>query len=149
LGYCWCFRVVVVDKLFLVLGCSVFVVLGGIHFYLTMFTNKFEARESRVTSDMARVSPILTSRTSMWKAWIGFNISHSLGAIVFGLVYVIIALENYDYLKTSTALNVLLLVVPLILLMLAVRYWFNKPRNGILVGFGLILISLVLRTIPQ
>jgi len=137
------------DKLLLVAGCGVFVVLGIAHFVLTMFTNKFEARESRVTADMTRVSPILTSKTSMWKTWIGFNISHSLGAIVFGLVYIIIALENYDYLKTSTALNVLLLVVPLILLMLAVRYWFDKPRNGILVGFGLILISLVLRTIPQ
>jgi len=137
------------DKLFLVAGCAVFVVLGMLHFWLTMFTNKFEARDSRLTAEMTRVSPILTSRTSMWKAWIGFNISHSLGAIVFGLVYIIIALENYDYLKTSTSLNVLLLIVPLILLMLAVRYWFDRPRNGVIVGFGLIILSLILRMIPQ
>jgi len=137
------------DKLILVAGCAVFVFLGLAHFVLTMFTNKFEPRESQLTGEMNRVSPILTSKTSMWKTWIGFNISHSLGAIVFGLLYIIIALENYDYLKTSTPLNVLLLVVPLILLMLAVRYWFDRPRNGILVGFGLILISLVLRIIPQ
>jgi len=138
-----------VDKLFLVSGCSIFVVLGALHFWLTMFTNKFEARELQLTGAMARVSPILTSRTSMWNAWIGFNISHSLGAIVFGLVFDIIALENYEYLKTSVALNVLLLVVPLILFVLAVRYWFDKPRNGILAGFVLILISMVLRFRPE
>jgi hypothetical protein len=142
-------RKTAMDKLFLVAGCAVFVVLGMLHFWLTMFTNKFEARDSRLTAEMTRVSPILTSRTSMWKAWIGFNISHSLGAIVFGLVYIIIALENYDYLKTSTSLNVLLLIVPLILLMLAVRYWFDRPRNGVIVGFGLIILSLILRMIPQ
>jgi hypothetical protein len=142
-------RKTAMDKLFLVAGCAVFVVLGMLHFWLTMFTNKFEARDSRLTAEMTRVSPILTSRTSMWKAWIGFNISHSLGAIVFGLVYIIIALENYDYLKTSTSLSVLLLIVPLILLMLAVRYWFDRPRNGVIVGFGLIIVSLILRMIPQ
>jgi hypothetical protein len=110
-----------------------------------MFTNKFEARDSQLTAEMTRVSPILTSQMSMWNAWIGFNVSHSLGAISFGLVYIIIALENYEYLKTSVALNVLLLIVPLILLILAVKYWFKRPRNGILIGFGLILLSMVLR----
>jgi hypothetical protein len=133
------------DKLFVILGCSIFVLMGGVHLVWTMCTNKFEARDPQLTADMKRVSPVLTSRTSMWNAWKGFNASHSLGAIVFGLFFIIVALENYDYLKTSVALNVVLVIVPLSFLALAIKYWFDKPRNGILIGLSLILLSFVMR----
>lgn len=70
----------------------------------------------------------------MWKAWVGFNISHSPGAIPFGLVYIILAIGNYACLKSSFALNTLLVVVPLIFPTLAVKYWFSIPRNAIFAG---------------
>jgi hypothetical protein len=133
------------DKLFVILGSSIFVLLGSAHLVMTMFTNKFEARDAQLTEDMKRVSPILTRRTSMWNAWKGFNMSHSLGAILFGSFFIIVALENYQYLKTSVALNVVLIIVPLIFLVLAIKYWFDKPRNGILVGLSLILLSFAMR----
>ena len=136
------------DKILLVAGCSVFVVLGIIHFVFTLFTNKFEARDPALTESMKRISPILTGRTTMWNAWIGFNASHSLGAVLFGMFYIVIALENYPYLKSSAALNFLLLAVPALYLVLALRYWFDKPRNGILAGLALIVLSLLLRTYP-
>ena len=81
----------------------------------------------------------------MWNARKGFNMSHSLGAILFGSFFIIVALENYQYLKTSVALNVVLIIVPLIFLVLAIKYWFDKPRNGILVGLSLILLSFAMR----
>jgi hypothetical protein len=81
----------------------------------------------------------------MWNAWVGFNASHSLGAILFGLVFIILAFENYAYLKSSAALNTLLVAVPLIFTALAFRYWFSVPRNGIVAGTLLIAVSLALR----
>lgn len=81
----------------------------------------------------------------MWKGWVGFHISHSLGLMVFGSFYIIVALENYAYLKSSVPLNVILLAVPLLYLVVAVKYWFDRPRNGILVGFTLIALYFVLR----
>ncbi len=133
------------DKALLILGCLIFVLMGGLHAAWTLFTDKFEPRESGLLERMRQISPNLTRHTSMWNAWIGFNLSHSLGAMLFGLFYVVVALENYTYLRSSVALNVLLVAVPLIFLGLAIRYWFFAPRNGIVLATSLIILSLFLR----
>ena len=77
-------------------------------------------------------------RKSLECAGSGFNASHSLGAILFGLVFIILALENYVYLKSSVALNTLLVAGPLIFAALAFKYWFSVPRNWIIAGTLLI-----------
>jgi hypothetical protein len=136
------------EKILLLAGCAVFVYMGGIHLVYTLFTDKFQPRDAALVADMQRVSPVLTARVSMWNAWIGFNASHSLGAILFGGVFIVIALENYAYLRASIALNVILLLVPLSYLALAVIYWFSAPRNGILIATALIALSMASRLLP-
>ena len=137
------------EKITLVAGCAIFVVLGAMHLWLTFFGTSFEPREAKLADDMKRVNPVLTRQTTMWKAWVGFNASHSLGAILFGAVYIVIALENYSYLRTSIALNVMLLSFPLAYLALAIKYWFSKPRTGVLLASVLILLSMILRMFAQ
>lgn len=133
------------DKWLLILGCAVFVILGAAHLWLTLFSNKIEPRDAALVDAMKTISPMLTRQTTMWKAWVGFNVSHSLGAILFGLIYIVLALENYAYLKSSLVLNGLVLLVPVSYLVLAVKYWFRKPRNGIVVALVLILASIAVR----
>jgi len=65
--------------------------------------------------------------------------------MLFGVVFVAIALEDYAYLSASIALSVILLLFPLSYLALAVKYWFNAPRNGILAATILIALSIALR----
>jgi hypothetical protein len=36
---------------------------------------------------MSEVSPVITKERTMWRAWIGFDASHSMGAILFGPIY--------------------------------------------------------------
>jgi hypothetical protein len=47
---------------------------------------------------MSATAPVISRETTMWKAWIGFNASHSLGAILFGLVYGYLALAHPAFL---------------------------------------------------
>ena len=60
-------------------GCSIFAGLGIIHAVYTFTTNKFDARDAGLNEAMKRISPVPTKEISMWKAWVGFNASHSLG----------------------------------------------------------------------
>jgi hypothetical protein len=136
------------EKLLLLAGCTIFVLLGAVHLIYTLFTDKFQPRDAGLMADMQRVNPVLTRRTTMWNAWIGFNASHSVGAIFFGVVYITIASENYGYLRASIALNILLLAVSLAYLVLAVKYWFSVPRNGIMLATILIVLSMALRMTP-
>jgi hypothetical protein len=134
-----------VDIYLLIAGCLIFVFLGSLHLIFTLFRDSFEPRDAALLQRMQEVSPKLTRHTSMWKAWVGFNISHSFAAILFGLFYIVLAIENYAYLASSVALNLILLAIPAIFLGTALKYWFHAPRNGIIAAFTLILISLLLR----
>ncbi len=73
----------------------------------------------------------------MWNAWIGFNASHSFGAILFGLVYGYLALAHSVFLFESTYLLVVGLTLLVGYTLLARRYWFSIPFRGITVALFL------------
>jgi hypothetical protein len=59
---------------------------------------------------MSQTHLVLTRQTTMWRAWIGFNASHSMGAVFFGLVYGYLALLHVELLFRSPFLLIALLV---------------------------------------
>jgi hypothetical protein len=79
----------------------------------------------------------------MWKAWVGFNASHSFGAMLFGVVYGSLALAHLAFLFES----VFLLVIGLVLLseyaLLGRRYWFSVPFRGMLLSLRLYAVALI------
>jgi hypothetical protein len=46
-------------------------------------------RDPTVQLSMTRALPLIYRETSMWRAWVGFNASHSMGLILFGLLLAI------------------------------------------------------------
>jgi hypothetical protein len=98
---------------------------------------KLHPRDAVLKAAMKADSPILTRETTMWKAWVGFNASHSYGAILFGAVYIYLALVHAVFLFQS----VFLLALGLLLLggycVLGKLYWFSVPFRGILLATAL------------
>lgn len=121
-------------NLLVVTGGSIFAALGTLHLYFTFFSNKFLARDENVTESMKGTSPVLTKDTTMWKAWIGFNASHSLGAMSFGAIYILLAVRHEDVIRESWELMALAVLTALFYLYLAKEYWFRIPFIGILTG---------------
>ncbi len=64
------------SRILLILGCLIFVVLGSLHLFFTLFRDSFEPRDTALLQRMQEVSPKLTRHVTMWSAWVGFNISH-------------------------------------------------------------------------
>lgn len=118
--------------------------LGLLHLLYTFHGSKFLPRDTELAARMRSVSPVITRETTMWKAWVGCNASHSFGAILFGLVYGYLALLHPAFLFESG----FLLAVGLAFLggfaFLGVRYWFSVPLRGILLSLSLYLLALVL-----
>lgn len=79
--------------------------------------------------------------TNMWWAWLGFNFSHSLGAVAFGLVYLILTLTDFAVIASNPLLLGLPVVVSGTFLLLAWRYWFIIPLVGIGIGFGCFVVG--------
>lgn len=122
------------EVVLIVIGSLIFLVLGSIHLYYTFFSKNFSPRNSAVEMEMRNTSPLLTRQTSMWNAWVGFNGSHSLGAIFLGLVNCVLAIQYIQVLHDSILLQLINLFVVLFYFFLAKRYWFKIPLTGIFIS---------------
>ena len=122
------------EKVLFVIGASIFGVLGTIHLIYTFFTNKFDTIDTSVKEAMQNTSPILTKETTVWKAWIGFNASHSLGAMLFAGIYIPLAIFHFEVIQQSFWFSFLPVVVGLSYLILAKKYWFRIPFTGVLIS---------------
>jgi hypothetical protein len=133
-----------VQQLLWVTGSAVFLILGSLHLYYTFFSNKFLSRNEKVMEEMKNSHPILTRGTTMWKAWIGFNASHSLGIMFIGAINIILATEYYSIMKNSVTIMGLTIVVAIVFLWLAKKYWFRIPFRGVVISLICFITSFIL-----
>jgi hypothetical protein len=119
--------------------------LGALHLLYTFRGKKLYPRDTHLERQMDLVSPVISSQTTMWRAWIGFNASHSFGAILFGLVYGYLALAQPDVLFQSLYLILVGLSLLLGYIFLAKAYWFSIPLVGISLATGLYVAAFVVK----
>jgi hypothetical protein len=125
------------------LSTLVLLTLGVLHLVYTFSGAKLMPRDPALQARMNEVHPVITRQTTMWRAWIGFNASHSMGAILFGLVYGFLANAYPELLFNSP----FLLAVGLAMLggfaVLGKVYWFRVPFTGIAVSLACYVLSIV------
>jgi hypothetical protein len=124
-------------------SAAVILVLGSVHLLYTYFGPKLLPRDPELRKSMESVSPVISSETTMWKAWVGFNASHSLGAILFGLVYGYLSLAHGPMLMSSWFLLSVGLATLGVLVVLGRLYWFRVPLIGISLAAMLFVAGLI------
>lgn len=67
------------------------------------------------------------ARPSMWRAWLGFNLSHGLGACTFGLMCLLVALDDFQLVERIEGLQALTIAVSAAYFATALRFWFYAP----------------------
>lgn len=122
-------------ELFLKVGGSIIAIMGASHAVVTMI-DVFRPTQFTPIDDSVRDSMKSTGlrfargRTSMWDAWLGFNISHGLGAFIFGVIVVVFG--NYlNLIEPSKMLLLAPVIIGFVYFYLAVRFWFYLPAIGI------------------
>jgi hypothetical protein len=118
-------------QVLIIVGAAVFGTLGTLHLVYTFFTHAFDPRDAATGAAMRATSPRLTSRLSVWDAWVGFNASHSLGAMLFAAIYLVLAIAHMELLRHSPALVLLGVAGPASYLAVGLRYWFRTPIVGV------------------
>lgn len=122
------------EKILLIVGVSICGILGTIHLFYTFYTDKFSPFDPSVKVAMKVTSPNITKDTSMWLAWIGFNASHSLGAMFFAVVYIPLAAYHFEIIENSLWFSLVPVAFGSSYLVLAKKYWFQIPFTGILIS---------------
>ena len=121
----------------IVASAAIVFTLGALHLVFTFSGRKLLPRDAELPVQMGRSALVLTRETTVWKAWIGFNASHSLGAMLFGAVYGHLALIQPTVLLRSPFLLAVGGAVLLAYSWLGRRYWFSVPFRGLVLASGL------------
>jgi hypothetical protein len=131
----------------LILGGAVFGVLGALHAVYTVLDlgnpRRLVPDDPSVAHAMANSALRLSGgRTDMWRAWIGFNFSHSLGVLmVAGLA--LWAGFRFNTLPVGIILPALTLL-GCVYVVLALLYWFRVPAIGVTLGTGCFAVAWLL-----
>jgi hypothetical protein len=132
-----------IASLLMTLSAGIVGALGAGHLLLTFRGPKLLPRDTTLREAMERTSPVITRQTTMWRCWIGFNASHSLGAMLFGLVYGFLAVEHAELLFGSWFLLAVGMAMVGAFVVLAWRYWFVTPLVGASLSLAFYLTSLI------
>ena len=93
---------------------------------------------------MSQISPVITNETTIWRCWVGFNASHSMGLILFGLVFGFLAAAHSQLLFHSPFLLVVGLAMLGGFVVLSKIYFFSAPFAGISVSLTCYIASIAL-----
>jgi hypothetical protein len=128
----------------MILSASIILTLGVVHLVYTFWGPKLSPRDPALQVSMSQISPVITKETTMWRAWVGFNASHSMGAILFGLVFGFLALAHGQLLFQSPFLLAVGLAMLVGLAVLGKVYWFSVPFTGISISLACYVASIAL-----
>lgn len=116
-----------------VLGTIPLIAAGGLH---AVYTVVDTVRPTYFTPIDRSVRPVVDGtgirlvgkpKPSMWRVWLGINISHGLGVMTFGLLCLLIAAHNFRLVSEIGALRPLTIAFSAAYLVLALRFWFWGP----------------------
>ena len=132
----------VAARALMIVCAGIVLLLGTLHLIYTFSGSKLLPRDPEVVTSMQRVGLVITKETTVWRAWIGFNASHSLGAMLFGLVFGYLAAAVPDVLFGSTFLTIVGFGMLASLVVLAKLYWFSVPFTGVTIALVCYVVSI-------
>jgi hypothetical protein len=131
-------------RVLMVVSASILFTLGVVHFVYTFWGLMLTPRDHALQISMSQISPVITKETTMWRCWVGFNASHGMGLILFGLVFGFLAVAHGQLLFQSPFLLVVGLAMLGGFVVLCKIYFFSVPFTGISISLACYIASIAL-----
>jgi hypothetical protein len=134
-------------KILMVLSAGIVFTLGVVHLAYTFWGTNLTPRDPALQISMSQISPVITRETTMWRCWMGFNASHSMGLILFGLVFGFLALAHDQFLFQSLFLLGVGLAMLAGFVVLSKVYFFRVPLTGVSISLACYVASIAVSRI--
>jgi hypothetical protein len=122
-------------QVLLAIGGAIFLALGTLHGVLTLqdvaAPRAFTPTDETVRIAMQGARLAFNPRANLWQAWLGFNVSHSLGIVLFGGGLLLLAWLHFPVFAASRLLQGVAVVVAAAYLVLSLRFWFWVQLLGL------------------
>jgi len=127
----------VAQTLYLI-GSLPLIILGAMHLVFTLKDRTkprlIVPRSAEMIKDMQREPLRLTDETTMWRAWIGFNISHSMAVLLVGLGYFYLTARYFSVIQQDIIFLWAAPALSCIFAILSKCFWFSRPLAGSLIS---------------
>jgi len=133
----------------MLVSAAILFALGALHLIYTFSGPKLFPRDRALQKRMGEISPVISKETNMWRCWVGFNASHSIGAMFYGLIYGFLAATHSSLLFTSPYLLVVGLLMVGGFVALARAYWFRIPFVGTGMSLACYVASLIVLLVQK
>jgi hypothetical protein len=134
----------VAARILMLLSASVIFALGVFHLIYTFCGTQLTPRDPGLQISMRQISPVITTETTMWRCWVGFNATHSMGLILFGLVFAFLALAHDQILFQSPFLLIGGLAMLVGFVVVSKVYFFSSPLTGTSISLACYVASIAL-----
>ena len=131
-------------RVLMVLSASIVFTLGVVHFVYTFWGPNLTPRDHTLQVSMNEISPVITNETTIWRCWVGFNASHSMGLILFGLIFGFLAATHSQLLFHTPFLLVVGLAMLSGYVVLSRMYFFSAPFAGLTAALACYIASIAL-----
>jgi hypothetical protein len=140
-----------IARILVILGSSIFLLLGVLHGILTLKDlqnpRTFTPPDPALRQAMQQSSLAIDPTTNLWQAWLGFNLSHSLGLIVFGGTFMEIGLFHFSTFAHSLWLQIVTVVISTAYLLMSLKFWFSQPAICAGIALACFAIATGLRSV--
>lgn len=129
----------------MLVSAGIVLMLGILHFAYTFWGPKLTPRDPDLQVRMRDVSLVISKETTMWRCWVGFNATHSMGLILFGLLFAYLTVAQGRLLFHSPFLLAVGAAMLIGLVMLSRIYFFSVPFTAVCISLICYAASVGLR----
>jgi hypothetical protein len=134
---------VLASKILMAISAGMSLLLGVVHLVYTFTGTSLLPRDPALHAAMSQAPLAITRDTTVLRAWIGFNASHGMALILFGLVFGYLAFQHTRLLFDSVFLLAAGFAMLAGLVVLARLYWFGVPLAGVALALACYAASVV------
>ncbi len=125
----------------------VYLLLGSGHGILTLSDvvkpRTFTPVDDNVRGAMQGMPIRLNPHTDLWRAWLGFNLSHSMGVVLFGTLLVVLARTGMPAYLDHLSWQIGTILFSLAYVLVSASYWFWMPTLGSGIATGCLMLASV------
>ena len=131
------------SKILMALSAGIVFVLGVLHLIYTFSGSGLLPHDPGLQATLSQAHLSITKETTVLRAWTGFNASHGIGLLFFGLIFSFLALSHNELLFGSVYLLAVGFAVLVGFCVLSKLYWFSIPSVGLLISLACYVASIV------
>jgi hypothetical protein len=128
-----------------IIGAAIFLLLGISHGFLSLqdLSNprNFIPQDTALLQAMQQAVGAKYPQANIWRAWMGFNLSHSLGLVLFGGNFVAIGLFYFSAFSQILWLQICAILISTTYFIMSLKFWFSEPTISSGIGLTCFVLS--------